>query len=134
MTMNTAPVFPLTPFAKSTAAVLATANTAMDGTGTMTDSGVTAGSDGAYLEGVKVRHKGTNTATVLRIWLYDGVSLYSLYMERTIPSNSLSQTAESADIFVPLNVRIPSGYKVYYTIGTTVAAGLYLTLVGGQYA
>lgn len=131
MAMNTTPKFPATPICKSV--VITTANTAMDGTGTMLDSGFLAGADGAKLAFVKVRHKGTNVATVLRIWVYDG-SAYWLWMERTIPTNSLSQTTESADIPVPLNLQVPSGYKIYYTIGTTVAAGLYLTLVGGQYS
>ncbi len=132
MTMNTSPTFPLTPFSKGV--VLATANIAMDGTGVMTDAAVTAGSDGMMLEYVKVRHKGTNAATVLRIWIYDGSSVYSLFAERTIASNTISQTAESVEAVVPLNLRVPSGYQLKYTIGTTVAAGLYLTVVGGQYA
>jgi hypothetical protein len=34
---------------------------------------------------------------------------------------------------VPLSIAIPSGYRIYATFGTAVAAGFHLTAIGGDY-
>jgi len=136
MTANTVPIFPLTPVVTISAAI-ATANTAKDGTGTA-DIVFTAGANGSRLDYLKVRAKGTNVATVLRIFINNGATPETatnntLFMERTIAATTLSEVAELADTVIQLDLSLPTTYRVLATIGTTVAAGLLVSAVGGDY-
>lgn len=136
MPANTAPIFPVTP--KITwGAALAAANTAKDGTGVVTTV-FTAGANGSRVDYLKSRALGTNVATVLRVFLNNGLTNATpannvLFMERTIPATTLSETAELGDVYIPLDVSLPAGYKINIVIGTAVAAGLAPTAVGGDY-
>lgn len=135
--MNTAPIFPLTPSVQWGATALATANTAKDGTGTVL-AAFTAGASGSRVDYIKSRAIGSNIATVLRLFINNGATNATagnnvLFMERTIPATTLSEVAELADIYIPLDISLPAGYVINGTIGTTVAAGLMLTGVGGHY-
>jgi hypothetical protein len=135
MPANTVPIFPLTP--KLGWATLATANTAKDGTGTV-DTVFTAGTNGARVDYLKARALGTNTSTVLRVFVNNGsdstsAENNSLILEQTIAATTLSEVAALADNLVSLDLSLPAGYKINVTIGTTVAAGLRVTGVGGDY-
>jgi hypothetical protein len=135
MPANTVPVFPLTP--NIAWGSLATANTAKDGTGTVATV-FTAGANGARVDYLKVRALGTNTATVLRVFVNNGADPTNaanngLILEQTIAATTLSETAALADNLVSLDLSLPAGYKINCTIGTTVAAGLRVTGVGGDY-
>lgn len=135
MPANTAPIFSLTP--QVSWGTVATANTAKDGTGTVVTV-CTAGANGARLDHVKVRAAGTNVATALRIFINNGATNATagnntLYMEATIAATTLSEVAALADNIIPLPISLPAGYKINITIGTTVAAGLAVTGVWGDY-
>jgi hypothetical protein len=105
----------------------------------------TAGADGARIERVRARPLGTNVATVLRIFLNNGsdpatAANNSLVAEKTIAANTVSQVAESAINEMPtatdptaFPLVLPAGYRLYASIGTTVAAGLIVTAIGGTY-
>lgn len=135
MTANTSPIFPLTP--NLSWGKLLAANTAKDGTGTVVTV-FTAGANGARLDYLKVRALGTNVATVLRVFVNNGSdptvdANNSLILEQTIAASTLSEVAALADNIVQLDLSLPAGYKINVTIGTTVAAGLQVTGVGGDY-
>lgn len=145
MPANTTPVFPITPVVSW--GTVATANTAKDGTGS-TVTVFTAGANGARIDQIKVRHKGTNVATVLRFFINNGsdasvAANNSLVHETTIAAATLSETAALTDfdITIPKNTTetacpipyLPPGYKLTIAIGTTVAAGLQVTVFGGNY-
>jgi len=135
MAANTSAIFPLVPVMSW--ATLTTANTAKDGTGTVATV-YTAGTEGSRVDRIKVRALGTNVQTVLRIFINNGLTNAtpannSLYMERTIPATTLSETTELMDVIVPLDIALPAGYKINCTIGTTVAAGLAVTCEGGNF-
>ena len=135
MAANTSAIFPLVPVVSW--ATLTTANTAKDGTGTVATI-YTAGTEGSRVDRVKVRSLGTNVQTVLRIFVNNGADATtatnnSLYMERTIPATTLSETTELLDMIIPLDMALPAGYKLNCTIGTTVAAGLQVTCEGGNF-
>jgi hypothetical protein len=135
MSANTAAIFPLTP--KVSWGTVITANTAMDGTGTVVTL-YTAGSNGSRLDTIKVRNQGTSVATVLRLFINNGAATTtatnnSLYYESTIPAATLTQTAAIPDIEIPMDLALPSGYKITATIGTTTAFALSITAVGGDY-
>ena len=124
--------------------LLKTANTAKDGTGTV-NLIFTAGADGGRVERVRARAVGTNVATVLRLFINNGSDPTSatnnvLYAEKTIAATTLSEAAELAlnefpNITDPTSfpLVLPAGYRLYCTIGTTVAAGLMVTAIGGNY-
>jgi hypothetical protein len=139
MAANTNPISPITPtpLAFNTVHQL-TANTATDGTGTV-NLIMTAGANGSRVNRLVVQHLGTNVATVMRIFLNNGstnatVTNNSLVAEATIAANTLSQVAASVPTTIPLNQVMPAGYKLYYTIGTSVAAGHAVTAVdAGDY-
>ena len=128
MAANTIPITPLEPAAApwNSAATLA-ANTAMDGTGTVQNF-FTAGANGSRVNRVRIVHKGTNVATVLRIFRNNGstntvAANNSLLHEVTIAANTISQVAASVFYDVALNVALAAGEVLFYTIGTAVAAG-----------
>ncbi len=147
MAQNTSPIFPLVPeitwvsgAAANAATPGVTANTTKDLTsGTIYGPIFTAdATDGSRLDFIKLRALGTNVATVIRIWINNGSATgtaanNALYLERTISSTTVSETAELPDIILPLGISIPAGYKIYATFGTAVAAGFHLTAVGGDY-
>jgi hypothetical protein len=147
MAQNTNPIFPLVPdvtwvsgAAANAATPGVTANTTKDLTsGTIYGPIFTAdATDGSRLDFIKVRALGTNVATVIRIWINNGAATTTaanntLYMERSLVSTTVSETAEQPDITVPLSISLPAGYSIYATFGTAVAAGFHLTSVGGDY-
>lgn len=135
MAANLSPIFPLTPVISW--GKVTTANTAKDGTGTVVPV-FTAGVNGARVDYLKVRALGTNVATVLRVFVNNGSTNAtdtnnSLILEQTIAATTLSETAQLLDNLVTLDLSLPAGYVVNVTIGTTVAAGLQVTGVGGNY-
>jgi hypothetical protein len=139
MAANTAPIFPLTARISWVNAAGLVANTGTDLTsGTNYPSGFTAATNGSRVDFVRARALGTNVATVCRVWLNNGLTTATaanntLFFERTINATTLSQVQELADIIIPINVTIPSGYTFYYTFGTAVAAGFSMIVVGGDY-
>ena len=144
MAANLNPIFPITP--KVEFGTVATANTAKDGTGTVVTV-FTAGTNGAKIDQIKVRALGTNVATVLRFFINNGsanstATNNTLFHEVTVAATTLSEVAALADndiliskgdnVIVPIPY-LPAGYKINVTIGTTVAAGLAITVHGGDY-
>lgn len=140
MPANVQPIFPLTQnvgYGK----VLA-ANTNLDGTGTVVTL-FTAGTNGSIVDSLTVMHLGTNVATALRLFIKDGAN-YTLFFEETIAANTLSQAAKSTYynyVFdpqfgsAPNNKRLTlkAGQTIVASVGTALAAGLQLTLIGGDY-
>lgn len=136
MSANTTPIFPKVGNIGSGS--VATANTALDGTGTTTLLFTADETNGSRVDSLKVKHLGTNVATVLRLFINNGstpstAANNSLYLERTIAANTLAQTAESVEYDLALDLVLPPGYRLYASVGTTVAAGLQCTVLGGNY-
>lgn len=145
MPANTLPIFPLTP--KVSWGTVTTANTAKDGTGTVVTV-FTAGADGSRIDQIKVRALGTNVATVMRFFVNNGstnatAANNTLIHEVTIASTTLSETSALADNLITVTVNttetlppipyLQAGYKINVTIGTSVAAGLAVTVHGADY-
>lgn len=127
MAANTAPISPIAPAESWNTTPLTSANTAMDGTGTV-GTIITAGTNGTKVPRVRIVHRGTNVATVLRIFENNGSTNATpgnnnLVAEETIAANTVSQVAKSVFYDVYLNIVLKPGYKLNYTIGTAVASG-----------
>jgi hypothetical protein len=121
--------------------LITTANTAKDGTGTVVTIFTADATNGGRVERIAIRAAGTNIATVLRIFVNNGstngtAANNSLLTEVTLPATTLSEVASLFDpgstlVFFP--IVLPIGYKLNITVGTTVAAGYYVTAIGGKY-
>jgi hypothetical protein len=141
MPANTAPIFSAKGAIQWNPAILNTANTAKDGTGTVATvfTGNAAGNNaGNFVQKLVARPLGTNVATVLRLFINNGsvnttAANNSLIAELTLPATTLSEIAALPDYVLPLNFAVPAGYKLNATIGTTVAAGFAVTIIGGEY-
>jgi len=140
MAQNTNPIFPLVPVVTWVNAAGLVANTTTDLTaGTNYNSNFTANAtNGSRVDFIRVRTLGTNVATVIRVWINNGSTTATaanntLFFERTLAATTVSQTAEQIDTVLPVNISLPTGYKIYYTFGTAVAAGYSIQVVGGDY-
>ena len=137
MAINTQPIFSKGGSIQWPSTPLTAANTAKDGTGTVATL-FTAGADGAFVQRLVARSLGTNVATVLRVFINNGgatttAANNSLVAEMTLPATTLSEVAAQPAYELPLNVPLPAGYKLTATLGTAVAAGYQVTVLGGTY-
>ena len=137
MAINTTPIFSKKGDIQWVPALMQAANTAKDGTGTV-GLAFTAGADGAFVQRLVARAVGTNVATVLRLFINNGLTNAtaannSLIGELTLPATTLSEVAQQLSMELPLNFALPAGYRLYVTLGTTVAAGYEVTVLGGSY-
>ena len=137
MAANTQPIFSIAGDVEWGATAITTANTAKDGTGTVLTV-FTANVDGAFVQRIRFRSAGTNIATVARVFINNGSTNATaanniLYDEITLAATTLSETAAQPVYELPLNFAFPPGYKLNVTLGTTVAAGYYVSVIGGKY-
>ena len=140
MAANTQPIFSNQGFIKWGTAITA-ANTALDGTGTVTTiatGNATGNAAGNFIQKIIARPLGTNVASVARIFANNGntnatAANNALISEMTLPASTLSQVAAMTGIEIPLNFVLPASYNLNATLGTAVAAGWLFTAVGGQY-
>jgi|SRR6185437_7745933 len=137
MAANTTPIFILTPRV-SWASTGTSANTNLDGTGTVATVFTASGANGSKIEKVILEALGSNTGTVVRLFVNNGSATSTaannaLVYEVAMASNSLSQTAASSRVEVALDLALPSGYTLTATTGTAISTGIMVTCVGGDY-
>lgn len=147
MAAGTSPIFVATPnvggFTSAdgnggTAGPLKTANTAMDGTGTVLTV-FTAGANGAFIERIRVKAAGTNSqASVLRIFVNNGSSngtiANNIFIEEiSLAASTASNTNPVGTYEIPLNIAIQGSYKINVTLGTTLDVGVFVSVFGGDY-
>lgn len=141
MPANTQPIFSALGSIQWGAAAVTAANTAKDGTGAVTTiaTGNNAGNNaGNFVQRLLARTLGTNVATVLRVFINNGgvnttAANNTLIGEMTLPATTLSEVAAQPDFVLPLNFVLPAGYKINVALGTAVAAGYQVSVIGGQY-
>lgn len=137
MAANTSPIFLKQPNVQYVSTGV-NANTALDGTGTVATVFTADATNGSKIENVSLYHLGTNVATVVRFFVNNGstnatVTNNALVYEVTMAANTLSQTAASVPVTVPINLYLKPGYKLNVTIGTAIAAGIMVFAQGGDY-
>lgn len=137
MAAGTTPIYTATPDVQWIGAV-ATANTTTDLTSGTIYLIYTAAANGAYLQKVTCRALGTNTASVIRIWVNNAATTATAanntcVAEATLAATTVSQVAALTSVDITLNIALQATYRVYATLGTTVAAGYNVTMVGGAY-
>lgn len=117
---------------------LKTQNTAMDGTGTVYTVFTADATNGGFVRGIRLKAAGTNIASVLRVFINNGstnatAANNSLFDEISLPATTANAAAALPSIDLPIGVALPAGYKINVTLGTTVSAGWYPTVIGGKY-
>ncbi len=139
MAANTAPIFSVTPAIHWSDAMTA-ANTTKDLTSGTIYLVFTAGLNGSYIQRIRFRTLGTNTAaTVGRVWINNGSATGTaannvLWDEITLPATTVSEVASQATYELPLNFGLPASYAIYMTLGTAPnTAGWDATVIGGDY-
>lgn len=138
MAANTAPIFSLLGDIQWGTTTIATANTAKDGTGTVLNVFTADATNGGFVQRIRFRPAGTNIATVARVFINNGSTNATaanniLFDEITLAASTLSETSALATYELPLNFALPPGYKLNVTVGTTIAAGYYVSVIGGKY-
>ncbi len=137
MSANINPIFVGTPNVSWSGAIT-TANTAVDGTGTVATA-FTAGANGSYVRRLKAKAGGNCTASILRIFVNNGSTNATagnnvLIGELVLPAATASNLNQIApDIEYPLNFVLPAGYKLNMCIGTTVATSWNVMVEGGDF-
>jgi hypothetical protein len=122
------------------AITVTTANTTTDlTTGTAYLAFAADATNGGYIQKIRFRTLGTNVATVARVWINNGAPTggaaanNTLFDEISLAATTVSQVAATSIYELPMNIALPPNYKIYITLGTTVAAGYDVTVVGGKY-
>lgn len=144
MAANIQPIFPITPKVQwgKVLTADATASKSHDGTTTNAVLIYTAGANGSRIDEIKALSLGTNVATVIRVFINNGsanttATNNSLYKETSAPATTITEISSSTEIEI-LNkdesaLVLPPNYKLYACVGTTIAAGLQITVIGGDY-
>ena len=137
MPANINPIFTLTARTTWGTTAITTANAAFDGTGTVL-SVFTAASNGSYVQKIRFKPAGTNVQTVARVFINNGSTNATAanniqFDEITLAAITVSQTVAQSAFEIPLNFALPAGYVLNVTIGTAVAAGWYVSVIGGDY-
>ena len=128
MAANTSPIFPLTP--RCAGATLTTAATEKDGS--TATALLVAGENGTRLDKAILKPIGTNGATVARFFI-TGTGMNTIVAEQTIAAATASEEEALAEYILVLDMTIPSGATLKVALGTTVEAGIQVTVFGGDY-
>jgi hypothetical protein len=98
--------------------------------------------NGSRIAGLRFKAKGTNTASVARVFLNNGstngtATNNSFIGEQSLPGTTAIATASTVDLdyyFPGGYIDLPAGYKIYVGLGTTVSAGWVVTpILGGKF-
>lgn len=94
--------------------------------------------NGGFIQRLRFKAIGTNTASVARIFLNNGsanttAANNSFYGEVSLPATTAIATAATVEIDYPMNFALPPGFKIYVGLGTTVSAGWVCVAIGGEY-
>lgn len=139
MPANTAPIFSIAGDIQWSHNVSAANNTGDLTSGTIYPV-FTGGTNGSYVQKIRFRHTGANSAAVVaRVWINNGgttgtATNNSLFDEITVAANATFTTnAASINYELPLGFALPAGYIIYVTIGAAAAGGIDVTVIGGDY-
>lgn len=138
MAANTSPIFTLTPDIQW-AISATTANTTKDLSSGTIFQVFSAGTDGSFVQRIRFRTLGLNSAaTVGRVFINNGQTTTTaannvLWDEISLPTTATAETSAQSNYELPLNFALPPSYTIYVTLGTAVAAGWDVIVIGGDY-
>lgn len=120
------------------APTITAANTAKDGTGTVSVVFLADATNGGYVGSVAMLPIGSNVASVARLFENNGgtnatAGNNTLIAEQTLNATTLSEVAQLQSVSFPIGRALPPGYRLLVTLGTAVAAGWTPSTFGGKY-
>ena len=94
--------------------------------------------NGGFLQRLRFKAIGTNTASVARVFLNNGsanttATNNSFYGEISLPATTAIATAATIEVDYMMNFALPAGFRIYVGLATTVAAGWVCVGIGGEY-
>jgi hypothetical protein len=94
--------------------------------------------NGGYVQRIRFKAGGTNTASVARIYINNGAAATTatnnvFYGEVSLPATTAIATAATVEIDYPMNFAINPGFRIYFALATAVAAGWVATVIAGKY-
>jgi hypothetical protein len=94
--------------------------------------------NGSYVQRIRFKAGGTNVASVARIYINNGSANTTatnnvFYGEVSLPAVTAIATAATTEIDYPLDFALPAGFRLYFGLGTAVAAGWVATVIAGNY-
>lgn len=94
--------------------------------------------NGGFIQRLRFKALGTNTASVARIYINNGsantsAANNSFYGEVALPATTAINTTSTIDLDYPMDFALPAGFRVYVGVATTVAAGWVCVPIGGKY-
>lgn len=106
---------------------MTSANTALDGTGTVTTL-VTAGASGAVIRSLMLKSVGTNPSSLLRLFINNGgtnaaAANNQLFDEFQLPASTASDHFPTPKLTLPMGINLPAGYKLNATLAVAVTGG-----------
>lgn len=114
--------------------VISTANTNRDGTGTGPATAIfSAGASGSKVEEIKVKARGTTTAGMVRIYVWDGSGTDAHLLDE-VPVSAITPSATVETFEATLtydNLLLPTGWSV--TASTHAAESFGILIFGGDF-
>lgn len=115
-----------------------TANTAVDGTGTVFTVFTADSTNGGFLHSIRLKAVSVSTGTVLRFFLNNGLTNATpanntFIDEMTLPTITASSTAAAVVYDLPVGRALPPGYKINCCYATSVTGAIDITAFGGKY-
>lgn len=94
--------------------------------------------NGGFVVRLRFQAKGTNVASVARIYINNGsiqttATNNSFYGQISLPGTTAINTAATTEIDYPMNLALGASFRIYVGLGTTVAAGWVCVAIGGKY-
>lgn len=94
--------------------------------------------NGGFIQRLRFKALGTNTASVARIYLNNGsantsAANNSFYGEVALPATTAINTTSTIDLDYPMDFALPAGFRIYVGVATTVAAGWVCVPIAGKY-
>lgn len=138
MAATTTPIFTTIPKIQWSGNITAANNIYDCASGTVNLIFTADATDGSFVRYIRGQAAGTNVATVARIFINNGSATTTaannvLFMQVSLPATTASASAATTAVDIPLNLQLPASYRLYFVLGTAVAAGWNLSAVGGDY-
>lgn len=94
--------------------------------------------NGSFVQRIRFKAGGTNVASVARVFINNGSSQTTaannvFYGEISLPATTATAAAATVEIDYPMDFALPAGFRLYFGLGTAVAAGWVATVIAGDY-
>jgi hypothetical protein len=94
--------------------------------------------NGGFVQRLRFKAGGTNVASVARIFINNGAAQTTaannvFYGEVTLPATTAIATAATVELDYPMGFALNAGFRIYFGLGTAVAAGWVCTAISGVY-